>query len=200
MITNRFPSILPFICCCLSVLFTGCTSTIVTTTERTAIEQLLLSESTDRALAEVTIPELHGEKVFLVQDYVDSYDAAYVIASIRALMVENGALIQESRDTADLIVEIRVGALGIDSSESLLGIPSLPIPIPGVGTLETPEGALYSSTKKDAVAKIALLGYHKDGSYAFSRESLSDEAYFHQYKFFLLLHINFTNIPEREGY
>lgn len=184
-----------------AMLITGCSSSKISVPERTGIEQLLLSEATDRALTGISIPQVAGERVYLVEDYVESYDSAYVLGSVRALLSENGGLLQPSRGTADIIVEARVGALGVDSSESLLGLPSLPLPIPAVGTVETPEVALYAAKKKDSVGKIALLGYRADdGSNVFSTEPLSGKAHFHQYEFLLFLKINFTNIPERDGY
>lgn len=184
-----------------AVLLSGCTSSKISVPERTAIEQLLLSAATDKALTGISIPQVAGERVYLVEDYVESYDSAYVLGSIRALLSENGGLLQQSRETADIIVEARVGALGVDSSKSLLGLPSLPLPIPAVGTVETPEVALYAAKKKDSVGKIALLGYRaEDGSNVFSTEPLSGKAHFYQYEFLLFLKINFTNIPERDGF
>lgn len=181
-------------------LLTGCTSSEISVPSRSALEQLLLSTATDNALKGLEIPQVAGEKVYLEDEYVESYDEDYVVGSIRALLSENGALLTQERDEADVIVEARVGALGMDSAESLVGIPSLPLPIPSVGTIETPEAALYASKKKDSVAKIALLGYRKDGTGLFSTEPISGKAYFHQYEFLLLLHINFTDIPERDDY
>ena len=189
-----------FILSGLAFLLLGCTASKISVPERTGIEQLLLSTAADNALKGISIPQVTGERVFLVETYVDSYDRAYVIGSIRALLSENGALLQETRETADIIVEARVGALGVDSSNSLLGIPSLPIPIPAVGTVETPQLALYAAKKEDSVSKIALLGYRNDGSNVFSTEPLSGQSHFHQYEILLLVKINFTDIPEREGF
>ncbi len=186
---------------CMTLLgMVGCTTSHITVPARAGIEQLLLSTAADNALKGVEIPQVAGEKVFLVETYVESYDKPYVIGSIRALLSENGALLQHNLDDADVIIEARVGGLGMDASESLVGMPSLPIPIPSVGSIETPELALYGTKKKDSIAKIALLGYHKDGSNLFSTEPLSGKAYFHQYNFLLLLNVNYTDIPEREGY
>lgn len=182
------------------IVFTGCTTSNITTPERTAIEQLLLSTATDNALKGVQIPQIAGEKVFLAETYISSYDQPYVTGSIRALLSENGALLQQNIEDADVIIEARVGALGMDSSGSLVGIPELPIPIPSVGSFETPQVALYASEKQDTVAKIALLGYYQDGTNLFSTEPLEGKSYFHQYDFLLMLRINRTDIPEREGY
>jgi len=184
----------------LALLFAGCTASKISLPERTAIEQLLLSTAVDNALTGVSLPQLEGERVYLVEHYIESYDEPYVAGSIRALLSENGALLAESTEEADIIVEARIGALGIDSAESLVGIPSIALPVPSVGTIQTPEAALYASNKKDAVAKLALLAYRKDGSNVFSTEPFARKSYFHQYRLLLLINLNFTDIPERERY
>src|SRR5690625_1289458 len=182
------------------LIFSGCTSSRQTYPARTGVEQLLLSTAVDNALAEVTIPEVEGERVYVDASLLEAYDRGYVVGSIRALLSENGALLQDSPESADMIVEARSGALGTDVSESLLGIPAIPIIIPGAGSSEFPEVALYSSHKQNTVSKLALLGYYNDGSNAFSTESLAGTAYFNQYKFLLLLKINFTDVPERKRF
>jgi hypothetical protein len=194
------PIILPMLALAALLGISGCTTSDISVPARSGIEQLLLSTAADNALKGVKIPQIAGEKVYLVTTYIESYDKPYVIGSIRALLSENGALIQQTVDDADIIVEARVGALGMDASESLVGMPSLPIPIPSVGSVQTPELALYGTKKKDSVSKIALLGYYKDGSNLFSTEPLAGTAYFHQYKFLLMVNVNFTDIPEREGF
>ncbi len=179
---------------------TGCTSSSQTQRPRTGIEQLLLSTAVDHALEGVEIPQVNGKKVFVEGSMLEAYDRPYVLGSIRALLSENGALLQTGRDDAEIIVEPRSGALGTDVADALLGIPSIPIIIPGAGTSEFPEVVLYSSNKQNTVSKLALLGYYQDGANAFSTESLSGTAYFNRYKFLLLLTVNFTDIPERARY
>lgn len=178
----------------------GCTASVHTQPPRTAIEQLLLSTAVDNALKGVKLPEVAGERVFVDDSYLEAYDRGYVIASIRALLSENGALLQNNRDDADMIVEARSGGLGTDVSESLVGIPSIPIIIPGAGTSEFPELVLYASHKQATVSKIGLLGYYKDGTNAFSTEPLVGTSRFDQYRFLLLLQLNFTDIPERRRF
>ncbi|MCC5840417.1 MAG: hypothetical protein JJT96_09840 [Opitutales bacterium] len=182
------------------ILQSGCTASSQTQPPRTAIEQLLLSTAVDNALKGVQLPEVAGERVYVDSSMLEAYDRGYVVGSIRALLSENGALLQGSRDNATMIVEARSGGLGIDVSDSLLGIPSIPIIIPGAGTSEFPELVLYASNKQASVSKIGLLGYYVDGTNAFSTEPLVGTSYFNQYRFLLLLQINFTDIPERRRF
>ena len=182
------------------IFLCGCTSSSHTHPPRTAIEQLLLSTAVDNSLRGVDIPQVEGERIYVDAELLEAYDRGYVIGSVRALLSENGALLQATPESADMIVEVRSGALGMDVADSLVGIPAIPIIIPGAGTTEFPELVLYSSNKQNSVSKIALLGYRTDGENVFSTEPLVGLSHFNSYKFLLLLQINFTNIPERENF
>lgn len=198
--TSKFPLRVSLAALAAGLLLVGCTASDISTPERSALEQLLLSTAVDNALMGVSLPQVQGKAVYVSETYIESYDQLYVTGSIRALLSENGALLVDYFEEAEMIIEPRVGALGMDKADALLGIPSLQIPVPAVGTVETPEAALYSSHKRDAVAKIALLAYDRDGANVFSTEPIADKAHFHQYRILLLLNLNTTNIPERENY
>jgi hypothetical protein len=188
-------------CCTLSAfIFSGCATSNIGQPPRSAIEQLLLSTAADNALKRVKLPQLKGLKTYLDPQFFESYDKPYVLGSIRAVLSENGAILVEDRKAADVIVEPRSGALGIDKSKSLLGIPQLPLIIPGAGTFSFPETVLYGSTKFDSLSKIALLAYRKDGSELFSTKPMIGKSYFHQYTVLMFLKLNFTDIKARKGY
>lgn len=179
----------------------GCKSPLVTKPKRSAIEQLLLSTAVDNALDDVDIPEVAGKRVYISEDYLDSYDSLYVMGSIRAVMSENDALLVNSEDEADIIVEARSGALGIDSSTSLVGLPSIPIVIPGAGSLELPTVALYQAKRADSVTKLSFLAYEADtGTRVHSGDAMTGKSKFHNYTFLFFLDVNFTDVPEREGF
>lgn len=202
MRTRFCASIAVWVCLLSSsaILFSGCSTALQTYPPRTSTEQLLLSTAVDESLEGVELPEVEGETVYVDSGMLGSYDVGYVLGSVRALLSENGALLQPEREMADMIVEVRSGALGMDVSDALVGIPPIPLFIPGSGGAELPEVTLYSSNKQDSVSKIALLGYYADGQGAFSTDALVGKAYFHRYKFLLLLRVNFTDIPERRRY
>jgi hypothetical protein len=147
------------------------------------------------------VPQVEGENVFLSGAYYESYDSAYVLGAIRAVLSENGAhLVADSAD-ADIIVEARSGALGIDSSSSLLGVPSIPIVIPAAGSIKVPDLALYKSEKADSIGKLAMLAYEAEsGEPVFSTDSLTGKAHFHHYRVLFLFDINLTDLSERKKY
>jgi hypothetical protein len=181
----------------LCFLLTGCHSLNVSEPKRTATEQLLLSTAADRGLEGVNLAPLRGKKVFLEEEYFKSYDQEYILGAIRELISKNGAFLVRKIDEAEIIVEARSGGLGIDTRTSLFGIPALPIPIPFVGTLATPEIALYKAELHDSTGKFVLLAYdNKTGGYIHSTGSLAGKAYFNYYKVLGFFNWRSTDIPE----
>ncbi|KAA5606172.1 hypothetical protein F1188_07025 [Roseospira marina] len=137
----------------------GCASQNVTTPERSASEQLLISTAADRAaesLAE-TLPVTGPVYVDAIN--FDGYDERYAIGAIRDALLRNGARLTQTREAADTIVEIRAGALSIDREEALVGMPSLTLPIPLSDTVSTPELAVFKKDLAQGVAKIAATAY-----------------------------------------
>lgn len=181
----------------LGLLLTGCHSLKVSEPKRTAAEQLLLSTAADRGLEGVDLAPLRGRKVFLKEEYFDSYDQEYILGVIRELILKNGAFLVRDIDEAELIVEARSGGLGIDTRTTLFGIPEIPIPIPMVGTIATPEIALYKAELHDSTGKFALVAYdNKSGGYIHSTGSLAGKAYFNYYKILGFFSWRSTDIPE----
>jgi len=181
-------------------VFFACKSPRITEPERSGIEQLLLSTAVDRALEQQDIPQVEGKKIFLSEDYMEAYDSRYVIGAIRAKLSESGAHLVEKREAADIIVEARSGALGIDSSSTLFGIPSIPVIIPAAGSLNMPGVALYKAERANAITKLALLAYEVEGEPVFSSESYAGSSHFNQYTVLFFFDINLTNIPERRNF
>jgi hypothetical protein len=181
----------------IAVGATGCHSVRVSQPDRTATEQLLLSTAVDRGMATADLVPLRQKRVYLVEDYFSSYDKAYALGAIRELISTNGAYLVDTPEKAEIIVEARSGGLGIDYRETLFGIPALPIPIPFVGTLETPEVALYKSQLSDSTGKFALLSYDSQSrAHIHSTGSMPGKAYFHYYKILGFINWRHTDIPE----
>ncbi len=137
----------------------GCGSRTFTTTERAAIEQLLLSGAVDNALEKLDIPQLAGKKTYLDFTNLKSYDVEYVKAAVRARFVEIGAHLTKDAEQADYVAEISSGALGTEYKKSLLGIPSIPVPNSSV---QTPELALARGIEQTGIAKLLVL-VHSNG-------------------------------------
>jgi hypothetical protein len=150
----------------LAALLAGCTTARQTDPQRTATEQLLISSAADRAAASITLELGSERKCFLDATNFEGIDGKYAIAAIRSSLLRKGTRFVGDRKDADTIIEIRSGALSIDRHETLVGIPSVDIPIPLAGDLGTPEIALYKSEEQDGIAKFAATAYDaKDGRF-----------------------------------
>jgi len=144
----------------------GCGTTRWTDTPRTATEQLLLSDAIDRAIDSFDFTALDGKRVFFDPRYLQSIvDERYVIATMRQHLLASGCTLCERVEEADYVVEARAGAVGTDRNETFFGMPSVSLPaalsvVPGGAAL--PEMTVAKNTKQRAVAKLAVVAYHRE--------------------------------------
>ena len=141
--------------CAAMVSLTGCTSTNSSNTARTATEQMLVSNAVDQSLSKVDFQAFGGRKVFVEEKYLDCTDKSYVVSSVRHRVLMQGGQIASKPEEADLILEVRSGAVGTNSSNSFLGIPQIQIP----GMFATPEIKLINRVNQSGTAKIGLVAY-----------------------------------------
>jgi hypothetical protein len=181
-----------------ALLLPGCTTNKTTTTTRSATEQLLLSTAADHALQKVGLEIFAGKKVFLDATYFDSYDSKYVLGTIRDAISRAGARLESNLTNSDVIIEARSGALAINDSSSMFGIPALTVPVPLAGSLQTPELAFYKVEKQRSVAKIALLAFVRQSqAHVYSSGPLDGKSYDKRYKIFFVSWIR-TDVPEKQ--
>jgi hypothetical protein len=138
---------------------------------RTATEQLLFSTAVDRVCDQLALQVPAQSKVFVDAAYVEGTDSKYLVATLRDRILRHGGHLVAARDQADLVFEPRVGALSVDRKETLVGIPSFPIPIPLAGDFNFPELALFKRDRQQGVVKLALTSY--DARTGELRESLA---------------------------
>ena len=183
----------------IALLIGGCTTNNNTNPARSATEQLLLSTAADHALRSANFRLFENRKVFLDTNYFDSYDSKYALGTIRDALSRAGAILEDNATNSDIIVEARSGALSIDNSTFLLGIPSIGAPIPFSGGIQTPELAAYKSQKQRSVAKIALLAFARESrAHIYSSGPLDGSSYNNHYNVFFVSWIN-TDIPEKNS-
>lgn len=156
----------------ISILFfaialTACgTMWEVTKPERTALEQMLLSTATERAASRLTtdykgnivsnLPQ-SLKKTFIETKDFDGYDKKYAQHAIRRYFLDAGVQLVDDVKQADTIAEIAAGALSIDTTGSLVGIPAMGVPVPFAGQLEIPEIPLiYKKEVNRGLAKFSL--------------------------------------------
>src|SRR5947207_2551420 len=84
----------------------GCGTTRSTDTNRTATEQLLVSDAIDKAVQSMSLQTLSGQTVFLDDSRLaDVLDKNYLISSLRQNLLANGCELRDKREEADFIVE-----------------------------------------------------------------------------------------------
>jgi hypothetical protein len=146
-------------------LVSGCTTVTVTGSPRTGTEQLLLTGTFDDALYHVDFSPLAGSKVFLDAQYVTVADKDWVISSIRRTMAEQGVLLENNKEKANVIVEASFGAYGTDQRTRTAGLPGISLsPSLTTGAAISSSGSSnalnFSQTnQQDAVIKARLFAY-----------------------------------------
>jgi hypothetical protein len=136
------------------LLLTGCSTARETTTARTATEELLVSSAAERAAAAV-VPSLPTRgTVFVDTTNFDALDGKYAISAVEAAVLRHGCSLADKKAGADIVVLLSSGALAINESELLIGIPALTLPVPLTGAITTPKVAFYDAERKQGVAKF----------------------------------------------
>jgi Family of unknown function (DUF6655) len=148
------------------LLLAGCAVTRESNPPRTASEELLISTAADHAADKIGATFAPGTKVFVDAQYFDATDGKYAISAVRDRLAHDGADLVADRKSADVVVELRSGAQSIDESSTLIGVPSLDLPIPLAGQFKIPEIALFKKARRTAISKLGMTEYKsKDGSY-----------------------------------
>lgn len=189
----------------------GCMGTPrITDPTKTALEQLLISTAVDRALEGVDLAKLANRKVFLNTNdiqYVNNKihviegfsDKIYAIGLVSILLGKHGAFIVEDEKDAEITIVITSGAHSIDRSDSLIGIPAIPIPVPLVGTFEIPEIALFKSIKQTGIAKFSINAYDRTtGKQVLAVGPVSGFSYNNFRRVLLFFSFRTTDVPEKK--
>jgi hypothetical protein len=146
----------------------GCTTVRLTEPAQTATQQLLVSVAVDHAVEQLNPIFPAGTKIFVDAQYFEGGDstlyAKYAVGSIRDRLLQRGARLVDNRASADIIAELRSGGQSINHRDFLIGIPSIPLPIPLAGTVLTPKVTFFDRDQQTGIAKLALTAYDKDGA------------------------------------
>jgi len=165
------------------VIAAGCATRKLSTTSRTAIEQLLLSTAVDKALAKFDMPMLKGSKVFVDFANLKGIDIEYLQVALRARVARQGAILVTKAEDADYVMEVASGALAMEDKSSLVGIPSLPVP---QAPTALPEIALFKTIEQTAIMKL-LIFVHQNGRFVAADQYFAkgdrDESFILWYRF-----------------
>jgi hypothetical protein len=171
----------------------GCVGAIrETTSPRTATEMLLVSTAAYRAVMSYDARPLEGRRVYLDVSHFESIDRGYVESAMRDLLSGAGALLVDEVEPtggaagADVIVEVRNGALGIYDGEFTLGLPSLPVTVPGLTTaLVSPPLYIFRRDTAQGWAKFQIWAWDRRTRKYLSRShELWGSTYYNQWYWF----------------
>jgi hypothetical protein len=142
--------------------------------QRLATEQLVVSDSVDRAVAKIDFSPLSGRKAYLETKYLLAtrppgyVSPEYVVSSLRQQMMAYGLLLQDKPEEAEVIVEARCGTLGSDGHDSSFGIPAGNAVSAAASTLGgmpfppiLPEISLAKRMDNLGATKVAVFAYDK---------------------------------------
>ncbi len=151
----------------------GCATLRVTDPPRTADEQFLQSVAIRRAIADLSFISLRDKRVFVDTQYVyadlfPNAEQIFLVGELRNRLLIEGAAIVEQRDEAEVILEVRSGAVGINRDDWLLGFPGLNVPVGNVDTGDVevpvilPELSIVKRRTQRGYASISITAYFAD--------------------------------------
>ncbi len=161
---------------------TGCATIRVTDPPRSADEQFLQSEAIRQAIAQFSFSSLRDRRVFLSDQYlmttdnlqvegigaVPEYERLFLLGELRNRMLIEGVELASTIDTSDIVLEVRSGAVGVNRSDFLLGVPGTDV---AVGDVEVsgnqipvilPELAIVKNVKQRGFASVSITAYWRD--------------------------------------
>jgi hypothetical protein len=164
----------------------GCTTIRVVDSPRTADLDFLLTGAAEKAVLQLSTDSLRDREVFLDTQYLvptlqpsanfhlenelsrqPSLEHLFLIGEVRAKLLKSGVRLVDSKQKAQVVLELRAGALSTNHLEYLLGIPSSAVPVSAVGvgpsaSVPTPELSIIKSTKQYGWASVSFVAYWAD--------------------------------------
>ncbi len=142
-----------------AAVLAGCASVRETLPPRSAAEEQLIAHAADRGAAALQLALPAGQRVFVDGAAVPQPDAAYAISAVRAQLLARGSYAAADRASADIIMELRAGALSIDEVDKVVGMPSMNIPWGDGKTVTVPEISAYSTHTRTGAAEFSAFAY-----------------------------------------
>ena len=151
----------------------GCATIRVTNPPRTADEQFLQSVAIRRAVSKLSFASLRDRNVYVDSSYLfdgnfPSNEQSFLLGELRNKALIEGVSLKDSYAEADIILEVRSGAIGVNRSDFLLGVPGLNAQ---VGTVDVgsanvplilPEVAIVKTLEQRGYASVSLTAYWRD--------------------------------------
>jgi hypothetical protein len=166
----------------------GCTTIRVVDSPRTADLDFLLTGAAEQAISQLSVDSLRDRVVYVDTAYLvasvkpsanflleselarqPSPEYLFLIGELRAKLLKTGVRLVDKKEKAQVVLEVRAGALSVNHLEYLLGIPASSVPVSATGglvgpsaTASTPELSILKSTKQYGYASVAFVAYWED--------------------------------------
>lgn len=172
----------------------GCTSIRIVDPPRTADLDFLLTGAAEQAVSQLSTDALRDRAVYVDTSWLiptvqptanfqladelarqPSLEHLFLIGELRAKLLKSGVRLVP-KNKAQVILEVRAGALSTNRLDYLLGLPASLIPTSALGgltgssntatsagvTVNTPELSILKSTKQYGWASVAFVAYWAD--------------------------------------
>ena len=141
-----------FFAAAAALVCTACSTPNATNTARNSVEEMLISAVVERGISSIDFESYAGKKV--VMDYSNlapQVDKEFLQAYIELHLARYGIIVVKDAADADYTFKATSSVLATDMDKLLLGIPSLPIPIPWVNlSIVIPEIPIIMRLKRSA--------------------------------------------------
>ena len=138
----------------------GCTSLRETQPTHTATEELLMSHAAEIAAGHLADALPPDSSVWIDASRFKGDGSDYALSAIEAAFMKHGLILAADQKSSHLTVALRMGALSIDQSDTILGLPAGYLPIPGtLSAFPIPEISVYSSNRRVGVAEFSAYAY-----------------------------------------
>ena len=176
---------------CLLLAAGGCATLRVTQPPETADEQFLLSEAASLAISKISVANLRDRRVYVSIRFVNAGLPGhnYLEADLRSHLLKSGVRLTNTRVKAQIVMEVRCGALGINQANSFIGIPAiafggynagsnfdLPVALPQISILQ-------NTTQKGYVSLGYVAYWKKTGEIVASSGPFIGKTYRHDWWF-----------------
>ena len=139
------------------LVWSGCTTSRQSDTQRTAMEQMLISNAVDRALSQIDLSVVQGQPVYLETKYLDAVDQGYILGTLRHQVLAAGGQLVDEQAESTITLEVRSGGVGTDNVDRFVGFPGMALP--GPMPVELPEVPLWNRITQFGTAKLGVAAY-----------------------------------------
>ncbi len=183
------------ICLALAMGTVGCVTQRSTTTERTAVEQALLSQAAEASIPQIAFSDVDGKQYFVKQDLFEATDGKYLLAVLNKHLVELGGMPADSEEEAEVLIYPAVAHAAVDDTSFLIGFPEIPLVIPGIGSVTVPELALFGYALQKGHNRMFLNVEHADDARPpSSTETVSGHKFYTRWRILFLISFRTTDL------